>query len=330
MRRVAVVGTGGTIAFKAAHPLDIVEYFDTGQMIRVDQLARNIRRYSDEIDLVPVDFDILPSDAIEPVHWLKLNGLIHQIAKTHSPLDGIVVTHGTSTIEETAYFLNLVVKIDQPLVLVGAQRPLDAAGSDAELNLLHAIRVAASPMTHDLGVVIVHGNQIWASREVSKVSSTSMLPFQSADLGVLGYADPDNRIVLYRRPTRQHAPNTLFDVLELPDLPRVDIVCSYAGADGIQIDALVAAHCRGLVIAGFLPGSATPAQEAALDRARRAGLIVVLCGQGNGRVLERTLLNTRGIVVADNLAPLKARILTMVALTVTDNPATIQDLFYQY
>jgi L-asparaginase len=328
-RRVAVVGTGGTIAFKAGHPLDVVEYFDTGQMVSVEELARKIDKFGDKIDVVPLEFDTLPSDAIGPTHWLKLNRFLDQIAKTHV-LDGIVVTHGTSTIEETAYFLNLVVKTDKPLVLVGAQRPLNAVGSDAELNLLRAIRVAASPETRDLGVVVVHDNQIWASREISKVSSTSLLPFQSSELGVLGYADLDNRMVIYRLPARKHAPETPFDVLEMSALPRVDIACSYAGADGLLIDSLVAADCRGLVVAGFLPGSATPDQEAALDRARRAGVIVVLCGRGVGRVLERSLLHSRGIVVADNLSPLKARILTMVALTVTTDPEEIQGLFYQY
>jgi L-asparaginase len=148
---------------------------------------------------------------------------------------------------------------------------------------------------------------------------------------MLGYADPDGRIAIYRRPARRHAPDTEFDVRGRTDLPRVDVAASYAGADGTAIRAFVAAGARAIVSAALPPGVTTPAEGEALDEARRRGVLVVVSSRaGSGRVLPRTSLRRRGFVVADNLNPQKARVLAMLALTRTDDPVEAQRIFDEY
>ena len=166
---------------------------------------------------------------------------------------------------------------------------------------------------------------------MTKTSTLRLETFRSPDLGMLGYADPDGRIAIYRRPSRRHAPDTEFDVRGRTDLPRVDIAASYSGADGAAIHAFVAAGARAIVSASLPPGVTTPAETDALLEARRQGVLIVLSSRaGSGRVLPRTLLRQQGIVVADNLTPQKARVLAMLALTKTDNMSEIQRMFDEY
>src|SRR5262249_48696419 len=146
-----------------------------------------------------------------------------------------------------------------------------------------------------------------------------------------GYADPDGRVAIYRRPSRRHAPDTEFDVRGRTELPRVDIAASYAGGDGAAIRAFVAAGARGIVSASLPPGVTTPAETEALLEARRQGILVVVSSRaGSGRVLPRTAVRKQGLVVADNLTPQKARVLAMLALTRTEDPAEIQRMFDEY
>jgi len=214
---------------------------------------------------------------------------------------------------------------------VGAQRPASGLSSDAGMNLVSALRVAAAPEARGLGVLVVLNDEIQSAREVTKTSTLRLETFRSADVGMLGYADPDGRVALYRRPARRHAPRTEFDVRGRADLPRVDVAYSYAGADRAAIDAFVAAGARGLVAASLAPGITTADEHAALLDARRRGVLVVLSSRaGSGRVLPRAKLRQCGFVVADNLLPQKARILAMLALTRTDDPAEVQRMFDEY
>ena len=217
------------------------------------------------------------------------------------------------------------------MVVVGAQRPATGLSSDAAMNLLNAVRVAGAPAARGLGVLVLLNDEIQAAREVTKASTLRVETFRSHDLGMLGYADPDGRIAIYRKPTRRHAPATEFDVRGRTELPRVDIVASYAGADGAAIDAFVAAGARAIVSASLPPGVTTPAEGDALLRARQRGVVVVLSSRaGSGRVLPRTMLRERGFVVADNLNLQKARVLAMLALIRTDDPVEVQRLFDKY
>jgi L-asparaginase len=238
-----------------------------------------------------------------------------------------VITHGTATLEETAFFLNLTLTVGQPVVLVGAQRPASALGTDAGMNLVNALRVAGSQAAHGKGVLVLLNDEVNAARDVVKTSTYRLQTFRSLDFGALGHVDGDG-VRFYRAPLGRHMPNGAFahDKLSEP-LPRVDIVYSYAGADGALVDAAVAAGARGLVSAGFAPGSPTPAQRAAFERAAKAGIVVVQCSRASGRVAPRRRLRETGIVAGEDLSPQKARILLMLALTTTSDIAAIQRLF---
>jgi len=329
--RVALIGTGGTISSLGRDSLDVWEYMDFGTKVGPDGLAARYPETARVAEIVPVPFRSVGSSYIGPADWLSLTETIHAAVAREAPLDGVVITHGTATLEETAYFLNLAVRVDTTVVVVGAQRPASGLSSDAGMNLVAALRVAAAPEARGLGVLVVLNDEIQAAREVTKTSTLRLETFRSADVGMLGYADPDGRVAIYRRPVRRHAPDTDFDVSGRRDLPRVDIAYSYAGADRAAIDAFVAAGARGIVSASLAPGMTTSGEHEALREARRRGVLVVLSSRaGSGRVLPRTVLRERRFVVADNLLPQKARILAMLALTRTDDPAEVQRMFDEY
>ena len=329
--RVAIIGTGGSISAVGRGPLDLVEYSWSSPITEVDELLSRFPELDAVADVQPIRFRTISSNAITPADWLDLNRLLHDVAATERGLQGIVITHGTATLEETAYFLNLTIKIDLPVVVVGSQRPPTALSSDAGLNLVNAVRVAAAPSARGLGVLVLLNDEIQAAREVTKASNYRLEAFRSPDVGLLGYADADGTVVFYRSPTRRHAPTAEFDTRPLRDLPRVDIAYSYAFADGTAIGSLVRAGARGIVSAALPPGLVTPGEWKALAEARRQGVVVVQSSRaGTGRVLATTPLRELGVVTADNLNPQKARVLTMLALTLTDDPARIQQLFDEY
>ena len=217
------------------------------------------------------------------------------------------------------------------VVVVGSQRPASAFSTDAGMNLLNAIRVAGSAEARDLGVLALLNDEIQAAREVTKTSTYRLQTFRSPDFGVLGHADGDGTVAIYRRPVRRHAPNTEFDVAELEDLPRVDILYSYAGSDGAAVDAFVQAGAKGIVAAGMAPGFCTVAECAALEKAQAAGVIVAQGSRaGSGRVMPGETMRLKGAVSADNLNPQKARILLMIALTKTDDLEELHRIFTTY
>jgi L-asparaginase len=215
-------------------------------------------------------------------------------------------------------------------VLVGAQRPASALGSDAGMNLVGAIRTALAPSARGLGALVVLNDEIQSAREVTKTSTYRLQTFRSPDFGALGHVDGDG-VNIYRRPVRRHAPDTEFEAGSETKLPRVDIAYAYAGNDGTVVEALVAAGARGIVSAGLAPGIPTPLERAALEKACDAGVVVVQSSRsGSGRIALRRYLDQAGMVAADNLNPQKARILLMLALTRTRNIDAIRRLFATY
>jgi L-asparaginase len=330
-KKVAFIGTGGTIASLGRGPLDLHDYTATGQVMQAGEILARLPPEARAVaEVLPVAFRAVPSTRIGWPEWRELLLLCERLAAEEPGLAGIVVGHGTSSLEETAYFLSLTLKTALPVVLVGAQRPASALSGDGGMNLVNALRVAASEEARGLGALVVLNDEIHAAREVTKTSTGRLQTFRAPDFGALGHADGD-RIAWYRRPLRRAAPDTEFDVRGLEALPRVDITYSYAGADGTAVRAFVAAGARGLVAAGFAPGSTTPAEEEALREAVRAGVAVVMSTRsGSGRVFPTTRLREAGILPADNLTPQKARILLSLALTVTREPAEIERIFGTY
>ncbi len=326
--RVAVIGTGGTISSLGASSLDVLDYPDFGQKLSAAALIDRFPETRLVADPVPTTFRQVGSTDIGPKDWIELRALIHQTASDDPAIAGFVIPHGTATLEETGFFLNLTLRATQPVVLVGAQRPASALGTDAGMNLVNALRVAGSPEARGKGVLAVLNDEIHAARDVVKTSTYRVQTFRSLDFGALGHCDGDG-VHFYRAPLQAHMPEGPFAALDLAlPLPRVDIVYSYAGADGALVDAAVAAGARGLVSAGFAPGSPTPEQRTAFERAAKAGIVVVQCSRAfSGRVAPRRRLRESGIVAGEDFSPQKARILLMLALTTTTEIAAIQELF---
>ena len=326
MRRVHILGTGGSISGIGPHRLDYTLYPEVGQKLTVRQMLERVPEARELAELSGEDVLQVGSPSIGPKEWLQLAERIHTLA-----VDGVVITHGTATLEETAYFLHLTVKSDRPVVVTGAMRPPSAVGTDAELNLLDAIRLAATPEAAGRGVLTILNNEIQSARDVTKSNAFRVDTFDSRDFGVLGYVDSDARVLFYRTVTRAHTTATPFDVRGRKDLPRVDIVYAYAGADGVLVDALTERRPDGMVLVGFGGGSYPGAFLEAGKRAVQAGIPVVLATRSwNGRVVITPKKEMERFIVSDDLMPQKARVLLMLALTVTRDRSAIQEMFYKF
>ena len=245
-------------------------------------------------------------------------------------LDGLVLVQGTNSLEETAYFLNLTVRSRKPVVVTGAQRPYTALSTDGPVNLLDAVRVAATAETGGKGVVVVTNGEINSAREVTKTSTYRLHTFRSREMGLLGYADPD-RIVYYRSPLRRHTADSEFDIALIDNLPPVDILYIYAGSRPGQAEAALKLGAKGIVIAGFGAGATgNLAKELTAIAGERRAVVVQSARVGEGRVVPNNNWHEPGMVVADNLSPHKSALLLSLALTRTTDPGDIQRLFDQY
>ncbi len=328
--KVAFIGTGGTCASLGVGPRDLPYYGAPAKLRHADETRAGFPQPALVADVFPVRYRNIPSTAIDFPDWRALVRLCDRLAAEHAGLAGIVIGHGTATLEETAYMLNLTLKVPVPVVLVGAQRPPSALSSDTGLNLVNAIRVAASPQARGMGVLVVLNDEIQAAREVTKTSTLRLQTFRTADFGVLGHADGD-AVAFYRRPLRRCCPDTEFDIRALDALPRVDIAYAYAGADGTAVRAFIAAGAKGIVSAGFAPGFAGPGDFEVMKQAVAQGIVVVQSTRaGSGRTFLGKRLADAGVLIADNLTPQKARILLALALTVTNDPQRIGQMFRTY
>ena len=328
--RVALIFTGGTIDSLGVDRLDLAYYIEAGKRLEDGELVARVPELASIADVEEIPFRRLPSQSIKDTDLFDLVALIHKIFD-EDRADGVVITHGTNTLEETAYFLHLTVKRDRPVVVVGAMRPASAISADGYLNLLSGVRVAAADASVGMGVLVVLNDTIHSARDVTKTATYRVETFQGRDLGPLGYADNDGRVLFYHRPLRAHTTATEFDLEGIQALPRVDVVVSYLGADGVMIDAAVAAGARGIVSAGTGAGRPTPAEDAALDRAAAAGTVIVQGTRvGSGRTVTSPGLKRKGWSAADNLQPWKARILLALGLTKTSDVAEIQRMFDTY
>ena len=323
---IAIVATGGSIAGIGPDRMDFILYPELGEHLTIEQSLARIPEVNDIARVEAEDLISVGSTAIGPLEWLRLTQRIEQLLA--QGVDGVVVTHGTATLEETAYFLHLTVKSTKPVVVTGAMRPPTAIGTDADLNLLDAVRIAASPNAAGMGALTVLNNEIHSGRDVTKSNTFRVETFRPNELGFLGYADSDGEVVFYRAPLRKHTTATVFNVGQMDSLPRVDIVYAYAGADGLLVDAVRQNRSDGLVVAGFGGGTFPPDVTAAAARAVQDGIPVVLASRSTaGRVVMTPRKEEQGFIVSDNLMPPKARVLLMLALSVTRNRDDIQQMF---
>ncbi|MBI1397508.1 MAG: asparaginase [Betaproteobacteria bacterium] len=325
--KVAVIGTGGTISSVGRGPFDLQNYLTLGRMLDARGMIEAFPQAAEFADLVPVPFPPVPSTNMTFSSWVRLHEIIDGLVAAHTDLSGIVILHGTASMEESAYALDLTLRTDVPVVFTGAQRPSTGLSTDAAMNLANAVRVAASTEARGLGVLVVLNDEIHAAREVTKTATWRLQTFRTPDFGALGHADAD-RIAIYRRPARRHAPNGPFSIDDLRSPARVDISYCYAGVDGTAVRAFVAAGARGIVSAGFAPGMVSPAELDALREAVAAGLVVVQSSRGgSGRVPTTERIAEAGMIGADNLNPQKARIFLSLALNRTRDVAAIRELF---
>jgi L-asparaginase len=314
---VRILSTGGTIA----NTVD--------GRVGVDDVIDAIRRQHPQafgalgIDVSVVEVLREGGETFTPVEWVTIARSVQQCVDDPE-VDGIVVTHGTFTAEETAYFLHLTVNTDKPVVVACSQRKHGTLGNDGGRNLLDALRVAGAPTARGRGVLVVLNEEIHSAREVTK---TNQRPggFRSGSYGILGSVEAD-QVTFYRTLARRHTSSSELLVPVDGALPRVDIVATYAGADGVAVDALVAAGTQGLVVHGFsFSGKPHHLQRPALEHAVQAGVPVVLTNRGgDGRI---PVESSHGFVRGDNLTAQKARVLLTLALTSTTDQATIQRLF---
>jgi L-asparaginase/glutamin-(asparagin-)ase len=243
-----------------------------------------------------------------------------------------VITHGTDTLEETAYFLNLVVKSRKPVVLVGAMRPSTALSADGPINLYNAVILAGSPEAVGKGVLVALNDQIQSARDVTKTNTSTPDSFRTPELGLLGYMQ-GNKPFFYRTSARRHTVETEFDISNIQALPQVDIIYGYANMSDVALNAFIAAGAKGIIHAGVGDGSLAAKVKPSLIAARKKGTLVVRASRvGNGILARNGEANDDELdfVVSDTLNAQKARILLMLALTKTSNSKEIQRMFYMY
>ena len=327
--KVHIIATGGTISGIGANRLDYTQYSDTGNRYTIEQLIERIPEVKNVANLTCENLLATGSTNITPRDWLVIAERANTILQ--DGIDGIVITHGTATLEETAYFLQLTIKSNKPVVLTGAMRPPSSISTDADINLLDAIRIASSGNAQNMGVMGVLNNQIHSAREIIKMNTLRVDTFQSNDLGFLGFVDSDGQVIFYRNSIKTHTYMSEFSTQGLDQLPRVDIVVAYSGGDGLLIDAVKKNASQGLILAGFGSGTLpTVMKDSALELVK-GGIPVVLASRSiMGRIVLTEKLRDEGFITCDNLSPQKARILLMLSLLQTSDTQKIRDLFEKY
>jgi L-asparaginase type II len=329
---VWVLSTGGTIAGRGATSTSLAEY--KAGALRGEELVNAVPEIKAVATVKVEQIANVGSPDITIEHWLTLARRINELFAADAKVSGVVVTHGTNTLEETAYFLNLTVKHDRPVVVVGAMRPASAISADGPLNLLNAVRTAVSADARNKGVLVVLNDEINSARDVTKTNTYRVETFRAPELGLLGYVDAD-RVSFYRSSTRRHTVNSEFDVSRLTRLPQTDIVYSYVGPSPKMVEALVAGGTRGIVFAGTGAGGLSAVEREAVKSllslpAGSRPVVVRSSRTGNGRVIGREETDKMGMIAADTLNPQKARVLLMLALTRTGDLAEIRRMFAEY
>jgi L-asparaginase len=315
--RVVLYATGGTISNRSGGRLTVDELIDS-----VPSLDRWVRAEGEQ-------FANTSSSALTLAQWLDLSRRINAHFREDADLAGAVVTSGTDTLEELAYFLHLTIRDERPVVVVGAMRNPSTLGYEGAANLEDAFRVAADPASRGMGALVVLNDEINSAREATKTDALRLDTFTSKRYGVLGVADRD-RVVYFRKPVKRHTAWSEFDVWAIEELPRVDIILTYQGAPGDLIRAAVDAGAKGLVVAGAGAGATSGTQGEAIRYASGEEIFVVSSTRtGSGRVAGGRRGNPWRIPGGD-LQPLKARILLMLALSQSQDPEEIRRILGEY
>jgi L-asparaginase len=325
---VVVLATGGTIAGAAGS--DVQAAYTSGQ-VGVDQLLAAVPQAKKLANMRGEQVANIGSQDMNDEVWLNLARRINELA-AKSDVDGIVITHGTDTIEETAYFLNLVVKTKKPVVLTAAMRPSTALSADGPLNFYNAVAVAANKDAAGRGVLVVVNDWIHGASSLTKASTTAVQTFLSPLRGLVGtvaYGESE----FYRGPVGKNTVGSEFSLDGVTALPRVDIVMAHENMDGALINAAAAAGAKGIVIAGVGNGNMTKPGLDALAAQAKKGIVCVRSSRVvTGRVGRKVEVDddALGLVASDDLNPQKARVLLRLALLKQRSLADVQRLFQEY
>ncbi len=312
---VYVLGTGGTIGSAGDY------WGRNATRVPIEELVR-VPGMDSVATVESEQFLNVSSSAIGPARWLELSRRITDLLRTRADLRGIVVTHGTDTMEETAYFLDLTVSDERPVVVTGSMRPSNMAGADGPANLMNAMRAAVDSASRGRGTMVLMDDRLFSARDVTKANSTRVEAFEAPERGPLAIVDPEGVSFRTRSAGRTAAQ---FDISTVREMPRVDIIYAYAGADSVAIDAVVGAGAKGLVVAGVGRGGMTSSQGSALRRAVKNGVIVITSTRtGAGAV---PVGRTGDFIGSGELNPQKARVLLSLALTRTSDPAQVRKIF---
>lgn len=325
---VVVLATGGTIAGAAAS--DVQAGYTSGQ-VGVDQLLAAVPQAKKLATLRGEQISNIGSQDMNDEVWFKLARRINQLVAMPD-VDGVVITHGTDTIEETSYFLNLVVKSKKPVVLTASMRPSTALSADGPLNFYNAVAVAADKQAAGHGVMVVVNDWIHGAASLTKTSTTAVQTFLSPLSGLMGTVDYAH-VEFYRSPVGRNTADSEFSLDGVTTLPRVDIIMAYENMDGKLIDAAVAAGAKGIVIAGVGNGNMTKAALDALAAQSKKGIVCVRSTRvTTGRVGRNVEVDDDklGLIASDNLNPQKSRVLLRLALLKQRSLADIQRLFREY
>ncbi len=323
------MATGGTISNR------------DGGRLAADELAKSMLGVDRVATLTHEQFANVSSSQITLDQWLQLSRRINALFAEDRGLAGVVVTSGTDTLEETAFFLHLTIRDARPVVLVGSMRNPSTLGYEGAANLLEGVRVAAEPSARGKGVLVVLNDEINSARDVTKTDALRLQTFQSPTHGLLGVVDRD-RVAFFRQILSRHTATSEFDLTAVTALPRVDVFMAYQGASGDLIRAAVDAGAKGVVIAGAGAGALSGTQGDGLDYAASKGVIIVsgtrtgagriipVRGQPPGDATPEQLRRREMTVQAEDHIPVKARILLMLALTRSQKRNEIQRIFSEY
>jgi L-asparaginase len=323
---VAVYATGGTIAGQAK-ATDQSNY--TAAQVGVNKLVQAVPELAKIANISSDQVAQIGSQDMSDEVWLKLAKKINSECSRKA---GFVITHGTDTMEETAYFLNLVAKCDKPIVLVGAMRPSNGLSADGPLNLYNAVAVAADPAAANRGVMVVMNDRVLGARDVTKTNTTGVETFQSPNAGQLATIH-NGKVYWDAKGVTKHTTATPFNVDKLDKLPRVGIVYQHAGVEGTAAKAMVDAKYDGIVTAGVGNGNLHQSTFPILEKAAKDGIVIVRSSRvPTGSTTKDAEVDDAkyGFVSSGSLNPQKARVLLQLALTQTKDPKKIQEYFDEY
>jgi L-asparaginase len=326
--RVCILATGGTIAGTAASEVD--SGYRSGE-VGVASLVQAVPGLQSLAHVEAEQLAQVGSQDVTDALWLRLAERIHGLFD-HDEADGVVITHGTDTVEETGFFLHLVVKSARPVVLTGAMRPATSLSADGPLNLYNAVAVAADPGARGRGAILVINDDLHCVRDVTKASTTDVHAFVSPGPGLLGTAS-FGRIRYFRQPMRRHTIFTDLSLTGVDHLPRVDILYAHANMPADLIRASVSLGAKGIVIAGVGNGNFPAGTAQALADVAREGILVVRSTRAiSGEVGRNAEVDddALGLVVSDQLNPQKSRVLLQLCLARGMGCQAVQDAFYRH